>query len=134
MEMAESFQEPLEETPLCRSDAMRQSALLRMMMTLLLCITVSSMQQLFAQSATGSLRGVVADPSGAVVPGATIGVVGLDGTKASAQSGADGSYQFEKLVPGTYSLSATAPGFYLAQTLTVKVHGGQAAELNVPLT
>jgi hypothetical protein len=112
---------------------MRQSAIVRLVIGLLFWVSLLMAPQLFAQQQSGTLRGVVADPTGAVVPGATVTVDGLDGTKATVLSGADGSYQFAKLVPGTYALSVTADGFELAKPLSVKVYAGQIALKNLPL-
>ena len=72
-----------------------------------LCTAVS-----FAQNATTSLRGVVKDPSGAVVPGATILLNnGATGQKFSAVSKDDGEYQLLQIPPATYMITVTAPGF-----------------------
>ena len=47
---------------------------------------------LFAQ--TGTLRGVVTDESGAIIPGAKITLTGNAGTAKTAVAGNDGSYTF----------------------------------------
>src|ERR1035441_9959275 len=65
---------------------------------------------LFGQ--TTSLSGTVADPSGAVIPGATISIVNIEtGTPRDAVSDAQGRYTMQQLTPGTYKLSARAAGF-----------------------
>jgi hypothetical protein len=66
----------------------------------------------FAQNATTSLRGVVKDPSGAVVPGATITLDnGATGQKFTATSRDSGEYQLLQIPPATYKITVTAPGF-----------------------
>jgi hypothetical protein len=59
---------------------------------------------------SASLSGVVTDPSGAVVPKAT---VALTGAKAPAAilTAADGAYRFTDLRPGLYTVRIAAPGF-----------------------
>jgi len=65
----------------------------------------------FAQSTT-SLRGVVSDPSGAVVPEAVVTLNNLEnGSKRSALTGASGEYSFLQVPPGTYKLVIDKPGF-----------------------
>jgi hypothetical protein len=65
---------------------------------------------LFGQ--TTSLTGTVADPSGAVIPGATISIVNTQtGAARDAVTDAQGRYTMERLTPGTYTLTAKSPGF-----------------------
>src|SRR5213596_3214359 len=62
---------------------------------------------LFAQTAT--LRGIVTDDSGAIVPGAKITLTANSGTASAAVAGADGSYSFTGIAPGDYVAQASAP-------------------------
>jgi len=81
-----------------------------------LCTAVS-----FAQHATTSLRGVVKDPSGAVVRGATITLVNdAAGQKLTTTSKQDGEYALEQILPAKYTITVTAPGFG-AQTKTAEL-------------
>jgi Carboxypeptidase regulatory-like domain len=86
-----------------------------------------------AQSPTGSVQGVVTDPSGARVPKATVTITGVDGTSATAQSGPDGRYAFSKVVPGTYNIGVASQGFSQAQPGAVKVEAGRAVQLDLSL-
>ncbi|HXS96056.1 MAG TPA: carboxypeptidase regulatory-like domain-containing protein [Candidatus Limnocylindrales bacterium] len=61
----------------------------------------------FAQ--TASLRGVVADESGAVVPGAVVTLSGAAGPARTARADSSGAYSFAALAPGDYTLRASAP-------------------------
>ena len=67
---------------------------------------------LFAASAaaaqTASLRGQVADSSGAIVPGAAIVLSNARGQTFTATSASDGSYSYTGLLPGAYQLQASA--------------------------
>jgi hypothetical protein len=66
---------------------------------------------LFAQ-ATTQLSGVVTDPTGAVVPGASLELENLGtGLKRTAASDAAGAYSFVQVVPGEYKLTASVAGF-----------------------
>lgn len=86
-----------------------------------------------AQS-TATLAGTVKDPSGAVLPGATV-VVHNNGTGAdrSLHSDSAGQYVVPSLPPGDYNVTVTAPGFsqYLVKNYVLQVD--QAATLDVPL-
>jgi hypothetical protein len=68
----------------------------------------------------GNLGGTVLDPSGAVIPNATVTMVGPIGTRA-AQSDPQGKFSFDRLVPGDYSVKAQAPGFKVAEIQQVAV-------------
>jgi hypothetical protein len=65
-----------------------------------------------AQIATTSLRGIVKDPSGAVVPNAKISITSLaTGQTLSATSNAAGEYSFTQVPPAGYTIDVTAAGF-----------------------
>src|ERR1051326_9063267 len=87
-----------------------------------LCIFVVALSAL-AQSDRGTLTGVITDPTGAVVPNASIEVKNSD-TGAVFQGGtsATGNYTFA-LPRGTYEMSASVTGFkkYVRQNLEIPV-------------
>lgn len=83
----------------------------------------------FAQ-ATGTVRGTVTDPTGAVIPGATITLKG-NGPKKTTTSDAAGTYQFKDVAAGDYSLSTNAKGFS-AHEQQVTVHVG-SQRIDIPL-
>jgi len=100
-------------------------------LALLMCLCSTL---LTAQTETGQLTGTVFDPAGAVLPKATITVTDPV-TKAArtATSSAAGSYVIPSLLPGTYEVSATAPGFQTTkQNVTVTV--GARVGLDLHLT
>ncbi|MGB7752247.1 MAG: carboxypeptidase regulatory-like domain-containing protein, partial [Candidatus Acidiferrales bacterium] len=72
----------------------------------------------------GSIRGVVNDPSGAVVPGATVTAT-LNGTDSqrSAVSDKDGAFDIPELSVGTYDVVAEAQGFkkFVAKAVVVSI-------------
>ena len=105
----------------------------RLTALLLLCVSLFAATKLLALPANGSLHGTVTDPSGARVVKATITVQAADGTASTVQSGADGTYLFPQLVPGTYTITVTAPGLDLAQPQQVTVEAGRATLQNLAL-
>jgi hypothetical protein len=71
----------------------------------------------------------VADPSGGVIPGAKVSLVGLDdATRAAAiapvQTSSQGIATLSGLVPGRYSILAEFPGFELGLLRDVRVRPG----------
>src|ERR1017187_609336 len=73
-------------------------------------LSVFTAASLFAQST--SLSGTVADPTGAVIPKATVTVTNTQtGAKRSDASDSQGRYTIPQLPPGTYSLTAQVAGF-----------------------
>ncbi|HUY12317.1 MAG TPA: TonB-dependent receptor [Terriglobia bacterium] len=62
--------------------------------------------------ATSSITGVVSDPSGAVVPGATVTVTNqATGVTFTQPTNSSGVYYFRSLIPGTYTVKVVAQGF-----------------------
>jgi outer membrane receptor protein involved in Fe transport len=91
--------------------------------------------RLFAQNAsTAQLSGTVRDPTGAVIPGASITIADTSkGFSRTITTDAAGNYQFLLLSPGTYSVLVSANGFnqMLQQNVTLTV--GEQADLSVAL-
>ncbi len=82
---------------------------------------------------TGSLSGQVSDPSGAVIPGASVLVRSLaTGVERSATSNHAGIYKFASLVPGAYSVKASLKGFRNVEILT-EVQIGRSALQDIKL-
>jgi Carboxypeptidase regulatory-like domain len=85
---------------------------------LILCGAAS----LRAQTAT--LRGTVTDESGAVVPGVTVALSGSGGLIKTAITAGDGVYTLAGLVPGEYTVQASAPQLVLPQPRALTIRGG----------
>lgn len=81
---------------------------------------------------TAILRGSVADPSGAVIPGAKVSATARDGSIKTATADDKGSYSLSGLQPGEYSVSATAPDLATPQPVTISLRSG-AQTLNLQL-
>ncbi len=87
-----------------------------------------------AQTFTSSITGIVSDPSGAAVGGATVELknAGTNGVQdATTQN--DGSYQFNNVGPGTYQITVTARGFKTYVKSNLILEAQVAARVNVPL-
>ncbi|MEO6983121.1 MAG: carboxypeptidase-like regulatory domain-containing protein, partial [Edaphobacter sp.] len=70
------------------------------------------------QSTFGSMVGSVKDPSGRLIPGATVKLTNLGtSTTQTARTDGQGSYTFLNLNPAEYSISVEAKGF-ASQTIT----------------
>nr|MDQ5837679.1 carboxypeptidase-like regulatory domain-containing protein [Acidobacteriota bacterium] len=91
----------------------------------------------FAQgSQTGGLTGVITDPQGAVVPGASVQIVNEKTGKAerTTTTGADGAYAATLLTPGTYSVEVTAKNFKKTVVTSVEVRITETTRQDVTLT
>ena len=86
-----------------------------------------------AQS-TGSVHGVVKDPSGGIVPGADV-ILTNSGTQQRTQTvtNACGAYSFVFLAPGEYTLSVDHTGFnhFVREKIPVDVAGVQVVDVSL---
>ncbi len=96
----------------------------RIFLTFALCVFTLLPSAVAQHSSTGTLKGVITDESGALVPGAKITAMDAAGAAKGAISGTDGSYSFTGLAPGQYSIQAAAPGLAQAQATIVTLKGG----------
>jgi hypothetical protein len=88
-----------------------------------------------AQTAsTGALAGIVTDPSGAVVPGATIRVINVaTGDTHNFASQSNGSYLAPFLVPGAYRIEVSKTGFSTLTITGISIAVTETSTLNVKL-
>jgi Carboxypeptidase regulatory-like domain/TonB dependent receptor len=97
---------------------------------LVLLLTVPSQAQLY----TGSITGVVQDPSGAVVPKASVVLTDNDkGQKYTAKTDSSGRYVLRALPPSTYAIRVEAAGFKSEEQRGIMLVVNQNLTLNVPL-
>ncbi|MGH9595659.1 MAG: carboxypeptidase-like regulatory domain-containing protein, partial [Edaphobacter sp.] len=79
---------------------------------------------------TAQLNGTVHDPSGAVVVGAAVTISDASkGFSRSTTSDGQGNYQMVLLPPGTYTVTATAPGFNKLVEQNIILTIGEQAQL-----
>src|SRR5713101_8329204 len=87
-----------------------------------------------AQAVGAALSGLITDEHGGAVPGATVSIKNVGtGVVREVSSNGDGFYSAPNLLPGTYEVRVTAPGF---QTLVQKEIGltvGAEQALNLSL-
>jgi len=90
--------------------------------------------ELSAQSGAGSIQGTVTDPTGAVLPAATIHVIS-QGTNVTTDTKSNevGFYQVPGLFTGSYTLTASAPGMKTFK-VTVQLQVAQQAIVNPVMT
>jgi hypothetical protein len=90
--------------------------------------------RLKAQTATGTFRGQVTDPSGAAVGNATVQVITPGGAAMTATTNRDGNFELTGIAPGKYDVKVIATGFTVFEKPEVEIAGGQAQKLTVTLT
>lgn len=81
---------------------------------------------------TGSLNGEVKDPTGAVIPGATVTVVGPQGTLTTHTDNL-GRFTEGNLKPGYYDVKVTKPGFGTVSAAHNEVTVSVASTLNLTM-
>jgi hypothetical protein len=87
-----------------------------------------------AQGTSGSLTGEVSDPTGAVVPEATVVLTNLGTNYSQAEkTGSTGVYLIEPVEPGNYSLTIAAPGFTKYVQTGIVIHADQHATQDITL-
>lgn len=99
-----------------------------------LSLVVFSGMGSYAQNSRGSITGQVTDPTGAIVPNASVTVTSTDtGAVANVKTTSDGFYTAPGLLPGGYSISVSAPGFTAFERTGVQLHTQENATINVKL-
>src|SRR5438309_11313426 len=99
------------------------------LMFALLCVLASGQSLV-----SGDVTGTITDPSGAVVPNATVSIINnATGQTQTATTNSSGAYRFSLLPPGGYTVNAAASGFQnSSRNITVVV--GQASAVSLQLT
>ena len=87
-----------------------------------------------APAATGTLHGHIADPTGALIPGAQIAVTTAKGAMV-AQTSADaaGGYSVRGLAAGSYVIQATFPGFAAFVSAPIPLAAGQTKNVDIKM-
>lgn len=98
---------------------------------LLFCMLVQSVP---AQTVAGQIAGLVTDPSGAAVSGASVVVTDIDrNVTLRSASNESGFYLVSPLPPGRYRLRAEKAGFRAHLVEEIPIATQQKAELNIAL-
>jgi hypothetical protein len=83
---------------------------------------------------TASILGTVKDPSGAIVPGATVTATNTETHVAQTVStNGDGYYTFPALQPGNYEVSTNVPGFKASTQTGINLNVNDAITVDVTL-
>jgi hypothetical protein len=97
-------------------------------------VTLLCLASAFGQTVTGSITGLVTDPSGAVVVGATVTAENTaTAVKTSAKTNAAGVYAIRFLPIGTYTLTINATGFATEDVAPFSLEINQTAKFDVKL-
>jgi hypothetical protein len=103
------------------------------MLAVVFCAAQEPSQQSGASSGTASISGIVTDQKGAAIPGAQVLLDAGANLKLEIDCGADGSFAFNNLFPGTYSITAIAPNFSDKLFSNVSPAPGQNVSLKVSM-
>jgi hypothetical protein len=99
---------------------------------LLISLCLLAAASLYGQ-AVSSLSGTVTDPTGSVIPNASIRIENANlGLNRDAKSDTAGRYSFPQLPPGTYKVTASAAGFSDVVVNEVQLLVNSPKTLNLP--
>ena len=104
--------------------------------TLILSVTIALSCSPFVHGQTTycSVVGLISDPSGAAVVGATVTLTNVGTShKITQPSGTDGRFHFVNLVPGTYQIDVEKQGFkhFMRTDVIVQINQTTAANVSV---
>src|SRR5580704_1666568 len=87
-----------------------------------------------AQTVTGTIRGTITDPSGAIVSGASVTATNTASSVATVtRTNGSGEYSIRFLQIGQYKVSVSAPGFATANYGPFALEIDQTAKVDIPL-
>lgn len=85
-------------------------------------------------SISGRILGVITDPSGGAIAGATVTVIDIQrGVSRPLTSDAAGEYSAPSLTPGTYTVRAEFKGFRITERADVVVGVGQDVRIDITM-
>jgi hypothetical protein len=87
-----------------------------------------------AQEYRATLLGVVTDPTGATVPGATVAAINLEtSVRSASKTNSDGSYVIPLLLPGRYAIQVEHPGFRTFERSPIELRLNDRTRVDVEL-
>ena len=101
-----------------------------------LTLTICLAPLLVLAQGSGEISGIVTDPSGSAIVGATVSVSdAATGATRTALSNSSGLYSFPALSPGTYNVSVDARGFQkqLRSNITIQVQQAARADFQLAI-
>src|SRR6185437_16543599 len=112
----------------------RPSTAVFLLLAVALSVSLASLPVLAQSASSGTLAGIVNDPSGAVIPGATVTLINeATSTTYNTTTNASGRYIFTNVPPGTYDMSVKASGFSNVKIPGQVVKVGTQTNVNVPM-
>ncbi len=88
-----------------------------------------------AQQANATINGVVKDPTGAAIPNAQVELTNAaTSVVRTTTTNSDGAYAFPSVVPGVYSMQASATGFAAVRQQSITLEVSQTATYDFQLT
>jgi hypothetical protein len=110
-------------------EILMKSIFARALVLLLLAATPAAYAQF-----SSNLQGTVTDPSGAVLPGASVTLTNTaTGVSKTSKTGAQGVYRFVSVAPGPYRVTTSASGF-ATHIVSIQLKTDQILDLPVKLT
>jgi hypothetical protein len=104
-------------------------------LSLLIIAAFGLIPSAFAQSGGGGITGVVTDSSGAVIPKAQVTALNAaTGVTTTRVASSNGNYTVNPLLPGTYTVTVTSPGFNAFRQENVVVDALANVGLNITLS
>src|ERR1700682_1761285 len=97
-------------------------------------LTLSTNYGVFAKADAGKVSGLISSAPGKIIPGAKITLSSKRGSwTKSTITAPDGVYAFAPVPPGTYSLTAAAPGFATAMRRNIVVKLEHSVQVDLAL-
>src|SRR5258708_27697003 len=118
------------EEPMKRHRILRSTIVFASSVFLVLLLTGAA----FSQQGTSSVRGIVSDPQGNVVSGATVTLVNPGAGVSRTTTTSDiGSYSFDGVTPGDYRIEVEGKGFKKSVTTDVHALVAKATPVDIQL-
>ena len=99
----------------------------------LVVLAVCSLMAFGQTTSTGSLSGTVMDPTGAVVPNASVTLKSVAGQEFTVQTNDNGTFQIPSLAAGTYTATITGAGFKKSEVTGIKIDVGKPSDIKVTM-
>jgi hypothetical protein len=97
------------------------------------CLTIATLPA-FGQGVNGTITGTVTDPSASVISGATVQAKNIEtGALYTAASTTTGNYAIPNVPVGTYTVTATVPGFKIYTHTNLAITAGQVLKEDISL-
>ncbi|MES2220234.1 MAG: TonB-dependent receptor [Acidobacteriota bacterium] len=102
---------------------------------LVLLVAGLNLPTAFSQAVYGTIFGTVTDPTGAVIPNATVTVTDISkNVSVTVHTNGSGEYRVQNLIPDNYRVEATAQGFNQGTVQSVQVFADTQPKVDVELT